>query len=1400
MPKDKNLGYFEWLKAQGVENTFENTYGHNKTQAKNVYSFASQKEAINFKNKYLADGSSFGEVFFDQRLNKYVMPINLQAQESLKNQFQNERPVPLTLEDCQRQMDLVEQATEKVQKFNTSEVTPGLKITRANYGKVGDRIGNVAKMLSNQHDAPGWYQHASISAIDLMLTVYSATNDQLLSPQERETINHTGQSILKTNSKGKFVGGLKADANFDSYIKEQYDGDTNKAARINLIRENTEQLLNGGQRVIIDKDTPHKLKTLAAKIGAPNSYTQPRFLPDQNGRSDTDELIIHAGGMAGHSATRVLKKEKDKSAPGGYRYFYTKIDAGGGLERVDHSTKTGTGIYTTEVTPYFKTRELPNGKLAVRYDSNGNPQKMNQKEIEALNSNPKEYQRHMEANLFALISAEREIEFYKNSGQLTVAHGEPTAVKDGKFDEWQFFNNKIRGSRGVEVPERTKITPIQLTGNCTAYSAMLTAIHLAGDVIGYDLMQSAKTYNQADVIERLNQRKASIEQDKQNIKALAEVQSIFSLKPEQVVYQTNKTGKISFTDIHEIEKFKESLSKTYNINVNSSKRKDGTSYNIELNPQQIGQIVSHAKGFKDVSLIQNLPESQNCEIIKILDSQKQQNYIVQFADQAEAQRFSKALNERYQIKGGNGGSKFVSNHITGDGRYGVIITEDNLNSLIPQLRQEEATKRRDSLNPPKVAQKPEFVPGVGIPKKADKAPGYDIVMSERTLQNINIYKESLISGQEQPGKFLQEKLEEAGKSVADLNEAEFIEVILSTKKPKFFAESAIQGGGRDWNNRELEILGDINVTVPVKVYDNGIWDPADPNFAAHANPLDGELLFTPGALLKSGAQFSGQTPDLAEVTKNGKIDQKAYNALVERRLLPLLVHANEKAGLEGKPALITLPGVGAGEFAGKFKGEMGQHLNIAIQAMLEKHSGNLGNIAAIHYDSFAECTNEQRNYGNIKYRVRPQLKGNQGKTQLSDPTAYQEPGDDFSKCKLYKVVAWDHVSLPGNDFFIGRRHTDDGVAAAATNSMEGITGVTGHYDKATGKYLPPKAYNTWEEVANKQGVHLKVQNNIKIVTDKGVSVKLADYQRVVIPKPPANLGYSDITIIGKTKPAGLSEVMYIKDNFGQNNYLLNFVNKQDAINYSASLAKYDVRGSQGNKYVNTLQNGQYQIVLTDANIVTLQQNKSLNPPPPVHKPVLSPTTPPPPPPHDRSQESHTVKDKQLSEQYVKKELVPMVDKFVSSHTNGKAVTEPEIRKFYTDVLSKLQTDGYISGDNVKSFTKPLNGSTTSQLDQAIKDTAQTINDQDILPIKLGIGEKLMFSLSKVATILNIPRMREFFLNRITPENLGKMTRRENILAQSIDIITSLQGSHKTTGPKAARVVAARGDNRTGRAL
>jgi hypothetical protein len=99
---------------------------------------------------------------------------------------------------------------------------------------------------------------------------------------------------------------------------------------------------------------------------------------------------------------------------------------------------------------------------------------------------------------------------------------------------------------------------------------------------------------------------------------------------------------------------------------------------------------------------------------------------------------------------------------------------------------------------------------------------------------------------------------------------------------------------------------------------------------------------------------------------------------------------------------------------------------------------------------FSECSNAQLEIHGISLMVRPLLQGNLAKSQLCPPQAYAEVGDDFTGCLLFSMVAWDHVSWPGNDFFAGSRCTDDGVKAAATNSMAVLTGIEGRYDAERG--------------------------------------------------------------------------------------------------------------------------------------------------------------------------------------------------------------------------------------------------------------------------------------------------------------------------------------------------------------
>ena len=113
--------------------------------------------------------------------------------------------------------------------------------------------------------------------------------------------------------------------------------------------------------------------------------------------------------------------------------------------------------------------------------------------------------------------------------------------------------------------------------------------------------------------------------------------------------------------------------------------------------------------------------------------------------------------------------------------------------------------------------------------------------------------------------------------------------------------------------------------------------------------------------------------------------------------------------------------------------------------------------------------------------VRPLTKGNQDRPQLCQPETYAEPGDDFSNCELFSFVAWDHVSWPGNDFYIGSRATDDGVKAAATSSMAHITRIEGAYNTRTYKYEPPWGYKDWIDVVKRHQIKIEVKNNLSVL-------------------------------------------------------------------------------------------------------------------------------------------------------------------------------------------------------------------------------------------------------------------------------------------------------------------------------
>ncbi len=343
---------------------------------------------------------------------------------------------------------------------------------------------------------------------------------------------------------------------------------------------------------------------------------------------------------------------------------------------------------------------------------------------------------------------------------------------------------------------------------------------------------------------------------------------------------------------------------------------------------------------------------------------------------------------------------------------------------------------------------------------------HTLLVPHPTRERVAEYRSALQSGQLQAGQRLAAELETLDPT--RWTDAALLEALVHTKAPRIFAESEVAGDGSDWNLTELRILGDLSFAVPVTVFDNGSHHAPD----VHPEPFTAILVFTPGALLRNGR---GQPPaDWAEVTQpDGTICPDRFFGLHERRLLPVLRHVDACAAAAGTSAFLTVPGLGCGQFAGPFRGTLGSTLHEVLGRLLMKHGAQFPNLRAIYFDPYNEGSNARSSLHGISLMVRPLLRGNQQKPQLCPPSAYAEDGDDFQTCLPASIVAWDHVSWPGNDFFGGNRCTDDGVKAAATDLMFQLTGIEGRYDPAQNAYLPPPPFHTWGDVVASNALGLE---------------------------------------------------------------------------------------------------------------------------------------------------------------------------------------------------------------------------------------------------------------------------------------------------------------------------------------
>lgn len=354
---------------------------------------------------------------------------------------------------------------------------------------------------------------------------------------------------------------------------------------------------------------------------------------------------------------------------------------------------------------------------------------------------------------------------------------------------------------------------------------------------------------------------------------------------------------------------------------------------------------------------------------------------------------------------------------------------------------------------------------------------YVSLMHPKAFSKVTHYLKQLKEGA-LPGGRLKRRLQ--GKQLNILTEIELLHALVNTKLPQIFAESDVLGDGSDWTMAELGILGDLGVAVPVTVFDDGSHDAP----RVHVNPIDAMLLFTCGALLAGpgSSRWGGRLrpADWDEVVEADEINTSAFNALYERRLVPLFYHVNSVASSKGRAAVITIPGLGCGQFAGPFRGTLEKLLFDALLKIIEEHANKWPAIRLIRFSAPGCPENASIDIGHIDYRMRRHLFDGSSPAQLCHPTAYEEGADDFSNCDLYSFVAWDHVSWPGNDFYRGSRMTDDGVKAAATNAIGVMTGRIGHYDAAVNKYQPPAGSKVWADVVERDDLVIDVVDRLLV--------------------------------------------------------------------------------------------------------------------------------------------------------------------------------------------------------------------------------------------------------------------------------------------------------------------------------
>jgi hypothetical protein len=346
------------------------------------------------------------------------------------------------------------------------------------------------------------------------------------------------------------------------------------------------------------------------------------------------------------------------------------------------------------------------------------------------------------------------------------------------------------------------------------------------------------------------------------------------------------------------------------------------------------------------------------------------------------------------------------------------------------------------------------------------------VLSASTLERLNAYLKNIkeksfadddlakLVEQKVIGRRLYEVLKNSNMHYVRV--PQLVDALLKTTMPVAFAESTemVKGDGADWTLEEISLLGRIaRVVNDVTVYSKSTYNPsADDLFDAEDELPATTLLFTNGALLAGCGADRERVLD-----EDGSFNQHKYDQFLEENLLPSLVYASHHAGETG--AVVTMPVLGGGQFAGNHAKEITANFPEAIERLIEKHHEKLTNIKAVIITGV----------GPYKYIASIPIRMTKTPVGLY-PAQFDASYHAF---KTYTCVAADHVSFPGNDGYTLSCTTHEGGTCTRTNVYTHITGVKG---RMKGSIYMPQGVRNWQTVCedNKTTLHfssMQVQND-----------------------------------------------------------------------------------------------------------------------------------------------------------------------------------------------------------------------------------------------------------------------------------------------------------------------------------